>query len=135
MSTVPHDATSPGPPSQPDPLTDSPHLPSPPASPLPAHAAALPAGTALRRSRTSSAWVGVVVFTVVFALLLIFILQNTQSVQITFFAATGNLPLAVAMLLAAVAGVLLAAVVAGLRIRQLRRRIRHHDRTTTTTTH
>lgn len=72
-------------------------------------------------------WVGVVVFTVVLVLLLIFILQNAQSVEITFFGANGSLPFAVAMLLAAVAGVLLTAVVAGLRIRQLRHRVRRGD--------
>lgn len=82
----------------------------------------------LRRSRTSTVWTGVIVFAVVLVLLLIFILQNTQSVQISYFAATGHVPLAVAMLLAAVAGVLLTAIAGSLRIWQLRRRLPRSSR-------
>lgn len=77
----------------------------------------------LRRSRTSAVWTGVIVFAVVLVLLLIFILQNTQSVQISYFGAAGTVSLAVAMLLAAVAGVLLTAIAGSLRIWQLRRRL------------
>ncbi|PXY25290.1 hypothetical protein BAY59_25150 [Prauserella coralliicola] len=78
----------------------------------------------MRRTRTSATWIGVIVFTAVLVLLLIFILQNTQSVQISYFGATGHVSLAVAMLLAAVAGVLLTAIAGSLRIWQLRRRLR-----------
>lgn len=77
----------------------------------------------LRRTRTSSLWIGVIVFALVLVLLLIFIMQNTQPVQISYFAATGNVPLAVAMLLATAAGVLLTAIAGSLRIWQLRRRV------------
>lgn len=82
----------------------------------------------LRRTRTSAVWTGVIVFAVVLVLLLIFILQNTQSVQISYFAATGNVSLAVAMLLAAVAGVLLTAIAGSMRIWQLRRRLPRSNR-------
>jgi uncharacterized integral membrane protein len=78
----------------------------------------------LRVTRTSAAWVGIVVFTAVMVLLLIFILQNTKSVEVSFLGASGSLPLAVAMLLAAVAGVALAGIAGSLRIWQLRRRLR-----------
>src|SRR6476661_7443453 len=77
----------------------------------------------LRRSRTSALWIGVIVFAAVLVLLLIFILQNTQPVQISYLALSGSVSLAVAMLLAAVAGVLLAAIAGSLRIWQLRRRM------------
>ncbi|WP_208115561.1 lipopolysaccharide assembly protein LapA domain-containing protein [Labedaea rhizosphaerae] len=77
----------------------------------------------MRRSRTSAVWTGVIVFAVVLVLLLIFILQNTQSVRISYLGAAGNVSLAVAMLLAAVAGVLLTAIAGSLRIWQLRRRL------------
>jgi uncharacterized integral membrane protein len=60
----------------------------------------------------------------VLLLLLIFILQNRQSVQISYFTLRGHLPLAVAMLLSAVGAVLLAAIAGSLRIWQLRRNIR-----------
>lgn len=76
-----------------------------------------------RRTRLSGAWVGVVVGAVVLALLLVFILQNTKSVKVSFFSLSGSMPLGVALLLSAVGGVLLAGVVASLRIWQLRRRL------------
>jgi uncharacterized integral membrane protein len=60
---------------------------------------------------------------VVLTLLLVFILQNTRLVKLSFFTANGTLPLGVALLLAAIGGVLLAAVVASLRIWQLRHRL------------
>jgi uncharacterized integral membrane protein len=75
------------------------------------------------RTRISGAWVAVIVAALVLVLLLVFILQNTESVRITYFSASGRMPLGVALLLAAVGGVLVAGVVASLRIFQLRRRI------------
>lgn len=81
------------------------------------------AANPLRRSRTGTLWVGVVVFAGVLVLLLIFILQNTQPVEVSYFGFAGTVPLAVAMLLAAIAGVLLAATAGALRIFQLRRRV------------
>lgn len=72
-------------------------------------------------------WAAVVVFAIVLTLLLIFILQNTESVQVSFLGLHGNLPLAVAMLLSAVGGILLAALVAGMRILQLRLRVRRQE--------
>lgn len=76
-----------------------------------------------RRSRISGTWVGVIIATVVLALLLVFILQNTKRVKISYFTAHGAMPLGVALLLAAIGGVLFAAVVGSLRIWQLRRRL------------
>ncbi len=82
----------------------------------------------VRRTRTSYAWIGIIAFSVMLVLLLIFILQNTQPVEIAYFGADGSLPLAVAMLLAAVAGVLLTAIAGTLRIWQLRRHLRRGNR-------
>src|SRR5262245_55684008 len=78
----------------------------------------------LRRSRTSGAWTAVIVAAVVLVLLIVFIVQNTQDVHISFLGWDGTAPLAVALLVAAVAGVVLTAVVGTLRIWQLRRRVR-----------
>jgi len=72
------------------------------------------------RTRISGVWIGVIVATLVLALLLVFILQNTKSVRISYFTAHGAMPLGVALLLATVGGVLLAGTVASLRIWQLR---------------
>jgi uncharacterized integral membrane protein len=56
----------------------------------------------------------------VFLLLLIFILQNGQRAQVSFLGAHGHLPMGVALLLAAVFGVLLVALPGTARIIQLR---------------
>jgi len=55
-------------------------------------------------------------------LLLIFILENTQSVTISFLGADGDVPLGVALLLAAVGGALVVGLVGIARVVQLRKR-------------
>jgi uncharacterized integral membrane protein len=65
-------------------------------------------------------WVTLVVAAFVLLLLLIFILQNGQQAQVSFLGAHGNLPMGVALLLAAVFGVLLVALPGTVRILQLR---------------
>jgi uncharacterized integral membrane protein len=61
-------------------------------------------------------------------LLLIFILENGQRVSIGYFGAHGHLPLGVALLLAAVLGVLLVVIPGTGRIIQLRITARRHRR-------
>lgn len=78
----------------------------------------------LRHSRTSGAWMSVVVAAVLLLLLIIFIAQNTQDVDISFLGWEGTTPLSVALLIAAVSGVAITALVGTLRIWQLRRRVR-----------
>jgi len=65
----------------------------------------------------------------VLLLLLIFILENSQTVDIAYFGAHGHLPLGVALLLAAVAGILLVAIPVAGRIYQLRRMAKRRHRT------
>ena len=79
------------------------------------------------RTRISATWVAVIIATLVLVLLLVFILQNTESVKVSYFTAEGTMPLGVALLLAAVGGVLLAGLVASLRIWQLRHRLRNPE--------
>jgi uncharacterized integral membrane protein len=78
----------------------------------------------LRRSRTSGAWTAVVVASVLLILLIVFIAQNTDDVQIAFFGWEGTTPLAVALLIATVSGVIITALIGTLRIWQLRRRVK-----------
>lgn len=78
----------------------------------------------LRGSRASGAWVFVVVLVVLMVLLAIFVLQNTQSVEVSFLGWTGSAPLAAALLIATAAGLLIAVMAGSLRILQLRRRVR-----------
>ncbi len=75
------------------------------------------------RTRLSGIWAGVLIGVVVLAFLLAFIIQNSQSVKVSVFTFSASMPLGVALLLAAVGGVLLAGIVASLRIWQLRHRL------------
>jgi uncharacterized integral membrane protein len=81
------------------------------------------------RSRTGVLWTGLILSALVLLVLLVFILQNSTPVQITFLGVSGTLPIGVALLLAAIAGLLLVAIPGGLRILQLRRAARRGLRT------
>lgn len=87
-----------------------------------------PAKEALSGTRTSHLWVGLLLMVVVLVLLAVFILQNTQDVDVSYFGATAQSPLAVALLIAFAAGLLVAGIAGTLRIWQLRRRVRKLDR-------
>jgi uncharacterized integral membrane protein len=78
----------------------------------------------LRGSRTSGLWAGVAGLGVLLVLLIIFIAQNTATTTVTFLAWSGEVSVAVALLIAAVAGLFLAVAAGSLRILQLRRRVR-----------
>jgi uncharacterized integral membrane protein len=82
----------------------------------------------VRRTRMGGLWVTAALSAVVALLLLIFILENGQRVSISYFGAHGHLPLGVALLLAAVLGVLLAVIPGTGRIIQLRITARRHRR-------
>lgn len=82
----------------------------------------------VKRKRAGGVWVAVVLFALVLVLLLIFILENTQRVDVSYFGVHGHSTLGIAILLAAVLGALLVAIPATWRIVQLRmaaRRRRH----------
>lgn len=78
----------------------------------------------MRGSRTSGIWVAVVALVALLVLLAIFILQNTQPVQVSFFGWTGEAPLASTLLIATAAGLMIAVAAGSLRILQLRHRVR-----------
>ena len=83
-----------------------------------------------RRSRTGGLWVGMILSALVLLVLLIFILQNRAPVQIAFLSWTATLPTGIALLFAAIAGVLLVALPGAARMLQLRRAARAgRDRT------
>jgi uncharacterized integral membrane protein len=71
-------------------------------------------------------WVASALFALVLLLLLIFILENGQRADIGFFGAHGHLPLGIALLLAAILGVLLVVIPGTGRIIQLRMLARRH---------
>ena len=82
----------------------------------------------MKRTRLGGVWVAAALFAVVLLLLLIFILENGQQVDIAFFGAHGHIPLGVALLLAAILGGLLVAIPTAARIMQLRMATRRHSR-------
>jgi len=81
----------------------------------------------ITRTRVSGLWIGVTLSAVVLLFLLIFILQNNVPTPIRFLGVEGTLPVGVALLFAAVLGILLVALPGYLRILQLRRAARKHD--------
>lgn len=85
---------------------------------------------AMRRTRLGGLWVVAAFGAVILILLLVFILQNGQRVEIHLYGAHWNAPLGVALLMAAALGVLLVVVPGGGRIIQLKRAARrlHRDR-------
>jgi len=85
----------------------------------------IPPGTAPRRhSRVGAAWVALIVAAIVLIFLLIFVVQNSDPVQVRYLGFEGTLPLGVAMMFAAVAGALTAGLLGTVRILQLRSRAR-----------
>jgi uncharacterized integral membrane protein len=95
--------------------------PEPPTSTEPPGQA--PAGE-IPSTRTGTAFKTLIAGAIVLILLLVFILENTESVKIAYFGAGFHLPLGVALLLAAIGGALLAGILGTARILQLRRHVR-----------
>jgi len=73
------------------------------------------------RSRAGSTWSGICAAALLSVVLIVFIGQNTLSVQVNFPGMGGSLPLALALLIAAVGAAILIMVVGAVRIAQLRR--------------
>src|SRR5215475_14601497 len=99
-----------------------------PAAPPTAAPPPLPPQHRIKRTRTGGIWVAVGFFAVILLLLLIFILQNNTDVSVSYLGMHGHLPLGVALLLAAVCGVLLVVLAGTARIGQLRATARRHRR-------
>jgi uncharacterized integral membrane protein len=101
--------------------------PAVPAQPLPPEQLQPPAPPGIdekghvRRTKVSAIWIGLIATAIVLIALLIFIAQNSGSVTVHYFGANARVPLAVALLLSAVAGLLIAAIPGTVRILQLRR--------------
>src|SRR5580704_9275024 len=74
----------------------------------------------VHRTRIGGAWVAVAVAVVLGVALIDFIVQNTRSVRVEFFGANGQMPVAVALLGAALAGAFLVLAVGVARTTQLR---------------
>lgn len=119
-ATTPPAGPQAAPPAPPAPPAASPTTP-----PAGREAAPLPQHT-LDRTRTGGLWVAATSAVVVILLLLIFILQNGEQVEVSLFGANPDLPLGVALLLAAVLGALFVALVGIARVVQLRLTAKRH---------
>jgi uncharacterized integral membrane protein len=79
-------------------------------------------------TRAGRLWLKAVPAAILLAVLLVFVFDNLRSTKVTFFTASGRLPLAVALLAAAGIGGLCVFALGSVRILQLRRTIRSHRR-------
>jgi uncharacterized integral membrane protein len=91
------------------------------------------AGSRASASRTAMIWIFTIAALLLLVLLIVFILQNQDAVLVRYFGLEGQLPLGVALLIAAVAGGLLVAAsgvarVTALRIKARREAKRHNGR-------
>lgn len=73
-----------------------------------------------RRTRLSGAWTAIVLGLLALIVILVFILQNLQKVEVSFLFFSGRLPLAVALLFAMILGALIVVLFGAARILQLR---------------
>lgn len=109
------------------------HAPADTAAATPPQEPAVPPSTAPTKrvpfTRTGAVWFGICAAAVLFVVLIVFMLQNTRSVQVTFLWMEGTLPLALALLIAAVGAAILTMVVGVARITQLRLASRRQRRT------
>ena len=72
------------------------------------------------RFTASAAWVAVAAALLFLILLIVFMLQDSSKVEVHFLGAPGTIPLGLALLIAAVAGGVVAAIAGIARITQLR---------------
>src|SRR3954447_22444985 len=82
----------------------------------------------VQRTRAGRVWLMLVPTLVFLILLIVFIAENGQHVEVKFFGATGTISLAVALLAAAVCGALLVLLIGTVRILQLRLATLRHRR-------
>ncbi|WP_413318098.1 lipopolysaccharide assembly protein LapA domain-containing protein [Agrococcus sp. 1P02AA] len=81
-----------------------------------------------RQGVTGATWIALILGTVILILLLIFILQNNVPADFAYFGFAFSLPLGIAMLFAAIAGVLITALLGSVRLFKLSRRVRRLER-------
>ncbi|MFC7401898.1 lipopolysaccharide assembly LapA domain-containing protein [Citricoccus sp. GCM10030269] len=81
-----------------------------------------------RRGLSGGTWIALILGAVVLVLLLIFILQNNVEAQFAYFGWNFSLPLGIAMLFAAIAGVLVMGLFGSVRLIKLGHRVRRLEK-------
>lgn len=82
----------------------------------------------VEKSIAGSTWVALIIGAILLILLLVFIMQNQENVQLQLFAWEMTFPIGAGMLIAAITGALIMALVGGVRIMQLRRQVSRSHR-------
>ncbi|MDO5645676.1 MAG: lipopolysaccharide assembly protein LapA domain-containing protein [Dermabacter sp.] len=98
--------------------------PAPAPAPTPAAATADESVPTKKASTTAAIWTALILGAAMLILLLVFIIQNNVPANFTYMTWKFDLPLGVAMLLAAIAGALIMALVGSVRIAQLSWQVR-----------
>ena len=80
--------------------------------------------TKVKGSIAASTWISRIIGFLLLILLIVFILQNQQSVELNIFAWSGAFPAGIAFLLFAIGGALFMALIGGWRRLELRRQIK-----------
>lgn len=83
-----------------------------------------PARKPVPSTRAGAMWVALCATAVVLVALIVFLLQNTRPVQVSFLWMDGSAPLAITLLIAAVGAAIVTALLGTVRITQLRRMAR-----------
>src|SRR5699024_5595664 len=78
----------------------------------------------VKGSVAASTWAALIIGALVLILLLVFILQNQTEAQLVFFGWEWSFPIGIGMLIAAIAGALIMAMVGIVRMTQLRRQVK-----------
>ena len=79
----------------------------------------------VKGSLAASTWIALIIGAILLILLIVFILQNQQSVELNIFAWSGEFPAGIAFLLFAIGGALVMALIGGWRMMELRRPMKH----------
>ena len=77
----------------------------------------------VKKTLAGTTWVALIVGVLLLILLLVFILQNQESAELQLLGWTMTFPIGVGMLIAAIVGALIMALVGGVRIVQLRKQV------------
>ncbi|WP_232680026.1 lipopolysaccharide assembly protein LapA domain-containing protein [Nocardioides sp. R-C-SC26] len=96
------------------------------AAPGPVRRSGLDAKGRVKRTRAATAWASAVALALVTVLFVVFVAQNSASITVEFLWMEGQIATATALLIAAVAGALLVAIPAGVRIAQLRHSLKRN---------
>ncbi|HZR47962.1 MAG TPA: lipopolysaccharide assembly protein LapA domain-containing protein [Streptosporangiaceae bacterium] len=128
--SVPEQTPAPQP--TPEPQPTPPTQPGQPAQPTPPTQPAQRPERVVHRTRISGLWVAIGCFAIIVIFLLIFIVQNAQHVDISYLGFHARMQVGIALLFAAIGGILLTVLAGTARILQLRtaaRRGAHAEKT------